>query len=68
MFEQITNIFYAVYLQIVNCCCFSKNKGKNSLVNEYDKLPDSDPVTELPNLRKLNIQIPKYQFILLEDD
>jgi hypothetical protein len=31
-------------------------------------LPDYEPANELTKLGKLNIQIPKYQFVLLQDD
>ncbi len=60
MFEPITNTFHAIYKYVVSC--FRKKNQPNISENEYGRLPDYEPVT------KINIQIPKYQFILLEDD
>lgn len=71
MFEQISNIFHTIYKYFVSCCCFCsccKKNQPNTFENEYGRLPDYEPANELTKLGKLNIQIPKYQFVLLQDD
>jgi hypothetical protein len=77
MFNQITNAIHAVYKYFVSCCSCSccscccscsKKPQLNTFENEYGRLPDYEPANELTKLGKLNIQIPKYQFVLLQDD
>ena len=76
MLSLLANTIYDIYRRFVSCFTNKNNntndfKNTNNLTithNEYNTLPDYEPMNEMRNLNKLSIQIPKYQFVFLEDD
>jgi hypothetical protein len=65
MFELITDAFHTIYNYVVSCFRRDTFDYEYEYEYEYGHLPDCEPVTEIS---KKNIQIPKYQFILLQDN
>ena len=73
MFEMVAKLFNTIYCRFVSCFRLKQSvltKNENENENAYGILPDYEPMNEMSNLDKIKIkiQIPKYQFILLEDD
>lgn len=73
MFEMFAKLFNTIYGRFVSCfrlkhSVLTESESECESENEYGILPDYEPMNEMSNLNKIKIQIPKYQFILLEDD